>query len=235
MIQKGSIHLNARKYYSITGQPQGANRVYLTMLRRGRGDSSDRGQAIAPTMDGLREPLRKHSRGAPLWSPYCCCWVAGLLVALVISIGFLFPGSALASSIANTDAPSLEVHAGFGAYFRDGAWVPLYITLRNDGNDFRGTLQASNAESPIWQDTFTMIPASIYQQPVTLAHGGKKQYTMYLPMASYPSRVSITVQLLNNKEKVVQSQDVLMQQLFPGDVLVGRFQISKPALNRSRL
>jgi hypothetical protein len=140
---------------------------------------------------------------------------------LVISIGFLFPGSALASSIANTDAPSLEVHAGFGAYFRDGAWVPLYITLRNDGNDFRGTLQASNAESPIWQDTFTMIPASIYQQPVTLAHGGKKQYTMYLPMASYPSRVSITVQLLNNKEKVVQSQDVLMQQLFPGDVLVG--------------
>ena len=29
-----------------------------------------RGQAIAPTMDGPGTPLRGHSRGAPLWSPW---------------------------------------------------------------------------------------------------------------------------------------------------------------------
>jgi hypothetical protein len=30
-----------------------------------------RGQAIAPTMDGPGKSIRRHSRGAPLWSPCC--------------------------------------------------------------------------------------------------------------------------------------------------------------------
>jgi hypothetical protein len=123
--------------------------------------------------------------------------------------------------MASPVAPTLEVHTGFGPYFRDGAWVPFYITLRNNGNDFSGTLAANNPESPIWQDTFTMIPASTYQQPVTLSHGEQKQYTMYLPITSFSGSASITVQLLNNHQKVVQSQNVLLQQLFPEDVLVG--------------
>jgi hypothetical protein len=150
------------------------------------------------------------------------CRVVALFLALLLVIIFsLFPGRIAASSIANTGAPSLEVHAGFGSFFRNGAWVPLYITLHNIGKDFSGTVAASNAASPIWQDTFTMIPASTYQQPVTLSHGEQKQYTLYLPMTSYSGKESITVQLLNSQEKVVQSQNVLLQQLFPWDVLVG--------------
>lgn len=145
----------------------------------------------------------------------------GLLLVLLFSVGFLFPGSALASSTAFTGAPTLEVHAGLGTYFRNGAGVPLYITVRNHGNDFRGILAASMPESPIWQDTFTIVPASTYQQPVTLSHGTQKQYTMYLPITYRSDAASITVQLLNSQEKVVQSQNVLLNQLSSGDVLVG--------------
>jgi hypothetical protein len=32
--------------------------------------SPGRGQAIAPTMDEPGKPLRRQSRGAPLWSPW---------------------------------------------------------------------------------------------------------------------------------------------------------------------
>ncbi len=198
--------------------------MHFTILRRGQSDSSDRGrlqgrgQAIAPTMDGLSESLCRHSRGAPLWSPFGWFRVVALLLALLLSMVFLlFPRSALASS----GAPTLQVNAGFGANFRDGAWIPLYITLRNNGNDFSGILAASNPAGPTWQDTFTLIPTSTYQQPVTLSHGTQKQYTMYLPITSRSGAASITVQLLNSQEKVIQSQNVLLNQLFPEDVLVG--------------
>ncbi len=150
------------------------------------------------------------------------CRVVALLLALLLAIIFsLFPDRALASSMASTGAPTLQVHAGFGAYFRDGAWVPLYITLRNNGNDFSGTLAASNSAGLVWQDTFTLVPASTYQQHITLSHGMQKQYTMYLPITSHSGSASITVQLLNSQEKVVQSQNVLLHQLFSENVFVG--------------
>ena len=37
--------------------------------RTGRGQATGQGQAIAPTMDALRQPLRQHSRGDGLSSP----------------------------------------------------------------------------------------------------------------------------------------------------------------------
>ncbi len=178
----------------------------FTILRREQDYSPDRGRPQGYASQQLR--LMNFAK-------------VGLLLVLLFSVGFLFPGSALASSMAVTRAPTLEVHAGFGMYFRDEAGVPLYITLRNNGNDFRGILAVSIPESPIWQDTFTVVPASTYQQPVTLSHGTQKQYTISLPITSRSGAASITVQLLNNQEKVVQSQNVLLNQLSPWDALVG--------------
>src|SRR5579859_535621 len=88
------------------------------------------------------------------------------LLALVLTIAiafFLSPASASASSLVPSGGPTLQVNAGFGAYFRNGSWVPLYITLRNNGPDFSGTLATSNPESPVWQDTFSTVPVSTYQ------------------------------------------------------------------------
>jgi hypothetical protein len=122
---------------------------------------------------------------------------------------------------ASSSSPTLQINAGFGTYFRVGTWVPLYITLHNNGPDFNGMLTTNNPEGLIWQDTYSMIPSSIYQQPVTILHGTQKQVTLYLPITAQSTTVSIIVQLLDSYGKVVQSQSVLLHQLYPENVFVG--------------
>src|SRR5207244_10077035 len=122
---------------------------------------------------------------------------------------------------ASSSSPTLQVSAGFGTYFRVGGWVPLYITLHNNGPDFNGILTTSNPEGLVWQDTFSMVPSSIYQQPVTVPSGTQKQVTLYLPITAQSSTVSIIVQLLDSNGKVVQSQSVLLHQLFQANAFVG--------------
>ena len=144
--------------------------------------------------------------------------VFDLLLVTILSVGFLFmPTRVFASSSSLT----LQINAGFGTYFRIGAWVPLYITLHNNGSDFNGMLTASNPEGLIWQDTYSMVPSSKYQQPVTVERGTQKHVTLYLPITSQSSTVNIVVQLLDSYGKVVQSQSVLLHQLYPWDAFTG--------------
>jgi uncharacterized membrane protein YhaH (DUF805 family) len=150
------------------------------------------------------------------------CRVLALFLVVILSIGLsLIPIRASASSIAYSRSPTLQVSAGFGTYFRNGAWVPLYITLHNNGPDFIGMLATSIPAGPVWQDTLSMVPSSTYQQSVTVPRGTQKQVTLYLPMTAQLNTVSISVQLLDSHGKVVQSQSVLLHPLFPENVLVG--------------
>src|SRR5260370_10805511 len=127
----------------------------------------------------------------------CCRLLVFFLMVVITCLSFV-PGSALASSMAYAGSPTLQVSAGFGTYFRVGAWVPLYITLHNNGPDFNGMLATSNPEGLVWQDTYSMVPSSIYQQPVTVARETQKQVTLYLPITARSTTVSIIVQLLDN-------------------------------------
>ena len=150
------------------------------------------------------------------------CLVFGLTLTLLLTMTLsLNPTSASAYSVASSGSPTLQVSAGFGTYFRIGAWVPLYITLHNHGSDFSGMLAASNPAGLVWQDTYSMVPSSTYQQSVNVPHGTQKQVILYLPITAQFNAVSISVQLLDNHGKVVQSQSVLLHPLFPGNVLVG--------------
>ncbi len=139
-----------------------------------------------------------------------------LFVFLILCFS-LMPTRVSASSI----SPTLQIRAGFGTYFRVGAWVPLYITLHNNGSDFNGMLATSNPEGVVLQDTYSMVPSSIHQQPVTVPRGTQKQVTLYLPITARSTTVSIIVQLLDNYGKVVQSQSVLLHQLYAENVFVG--------------
>ncbi len=115
----------------------------------------------------------------------------------------------------------MQIDAGFGSYFRVGAWVPLHITLRNTGPEFTGMLSTSNPEGFVWQDTFSMVPSLNYQQPVVVPHGTQKQVTLYLPIPVQASTVNVVVRLLDNQGKMIQSQSVVLHPLYPGDALVG--------------
>ncbi|HYB02463.1 MAG TPA: hypothetical protein VED37_19720, partial [Ktedonobacteraceae bacterium] len=90
-------------------------------------------------------PGRSHS------VPFFIILAIALPTIAIFSFGYVsMPTSVYASS----SGPTMQINAGFGAYYRLGAWVPLYITLRNNGPDFNGTLSTSNPESLVWQDTF---------------------------------------------------------------------------------
>src|SRR5260370_19077822 len=148
-------------------------------------------------------------------------WLLAPSLALVLTLAFsLSPASASAFSLASSGGLALQVNAGFGAYYRNGSWVPLYITLRNNGPDFSGTLSTSNLDGSIWQDTFTMIPSSQYNEPITMPHGTQKQFTMYLPLISFGA-TNILMQLLDSHGNVVQSQNATLHQLNAEDAVVG--------------
>lgn len=164
---------------------------------------------------------RSQSHPMPIASRFTV-WLLVLPLALVLTIAFSSPlASASASSQASSGGLALQVNAGFSAYYRNGSWVPFYITVSNNGPDFSGTLLTSNPESSIWQDTFTMIPSSNYHEPITVSHGTQKQFTMYLPMSSSFGAANILMQLLDSHGNVVRSQNAMLHQLNPEDVFVG--------------
>src|SRR5579864_6156741 len=150
-------------------------------------------------------------------------------LALIFTIGvLLFPDSALAfqptlASNASrlTSVPVLQVNAGFDGRYRNGDWVPIHITLHNNGADFSGTLSTSNPLGPVQATSFTAVPVSTYQRPITLPHGSQQQVTMYLPINALFGTFSIPVQLLDQHGNIIQSQSASLQALNQEDVFVG--------------
>jgi hypothetical protein len=141
--------------------------------------------------------------------------LAGSSLLLVLFF-FVSPANALAHAV--TSGPSFQVSAGFETHYRDGNWIPVQVTLRNDGPDFSGTLSltASNPQYVLQSNSST---TSNYQLPITLANGAQKQVTMYMPL--YLSMQNVTVKLLDSGGQIVGTQSTALNPLGPGDVFVG--------------
>ena len=129
---------------------------------------------------------------------------------------FVFPTQALAHE--RIGGPTFQVNAGFESHYRDGNWVPVQVTLRNDGPDFNGTLSLITPTSQFQGSTSQGI-LSNYQVSITLANGAQKQVIMYLPL--YFDVQNVTVKLLDSSGHTVGSQTAALTPLMPGDVLIG--------------
>src|SRR5438876_26556 len=104
-----------------------------------------------------------------------------LALVLIISLMFFLPhvsAHTSRSARAFASGPTLQVNAGFNARYRDGSWVPVQITLSNNGADFSGTLLVS-APLPFNGRETT---SSFYKQSITLANGAQKQVTINIPV-----------------------------------------------------
>lgn len=111
-----------------------------------------------------------------------------LVAALVLSLaGVLAPPTSAKSATLAASKLTMQVSAGFNTRYRNGSWVPLYVTLYNNGADFSGMLAANSPPSLIAQASFTIVPVSSYRVPVTLPHGMQKQFTLYLPSIRSPA------------------------------------------------
>ncbi len=113
---------------------------------------------------------------------------------------------------------SLQANAGFETRYRDENWVPVQVTLRNDGPDFSGTLSLSASSSQYLGQSNPGTPSN-YQAPISLANGAQKQVTMYVPL--YFDVQSVVVNLLDGSGNVIMSQAAMLNPLSPGEVFVG--------------
>ena len=129
---------------------------------------------------------------------------------------FVFPTQALAHE--RIDGPTFHVNAGFESHYRDGNWVPVQVTLHNDGPDFNGALSLITPTSQ-FQGSSSQGITSNYQVSINLANGAQKQVTMYLPL--YFDVQNVTVKLLDSSGHIVGSQTAALTPLMPGDVLIG--------------
>src|SRR5579875_654305 len=157
-----------------------------------------------------------HSRGSFRFAGFCA------LFALFASF-FLLPAPALAQSrdarsgFIAADGPTFSVNAGFNTRYRSGNWIPVQISLSNNGADFTGSISIT---SPDAQNYYGNTGSqSSYQVPITLPNGSQKQITLYIPI--YSSAPGITVRLLDGNGNTVRSQSSVLQPLNQGDVFAG--------------
>src|SRR5437868_14060845 len=145
-----------------------------------------------------------------------------LALALMIAY-FFFPASASAhtvqASAAIRSGPAFQVNAGFNARYRDGNWVPVQISLSNNGPDFSGMLSIA-APSPFGGPGNL---TSTYRKTITLANGAQKQVTMYVPLnfGAPGTTQSIKINLLDDNGNTVRTQTSTLTSVGQNDVFVG--------------
>src|SRR5713226_1332736 len=93
---------------------------------------------------------------------------AGICLTLIFVL-WILPGTASAhTTSASAAGLSMHVDMGFNSRYRDGNWIPIQVTLRNDGPDFNGTVSI-NLPTPYAGINNTVTTSSTYQQTVSLS------------------------------------------------------------------
>src|SRR5437763_10790921 len=163
-----------------------------------------------------------HRTNRPQWSTRASRLVGSCLAcALTIAI-LLFPMSASAHTTRNpSGGPGFHVNAGFDARYRDGNWIPVQITLSNNGTDFTGTISVN--VPPPYLGGGSANPQAVYQAPISLANGAQKQVMLYVPLyfGSQGSTQAFSVDLLNSNGQKVSSQHTTVRTLGSDDIFVG--------------
>jgi hypothetical protein len=82
-------------------------------------------------------------------------------------------------------AVAIVIEAGFNAYAKSSAWMPLRISLDNTGDALEGKLQLISEKTT---DIFER-----FEQPVSLAKGARREVTMYVPASASTFEVKLIV------------------------------------------
>ena len=140
-----------------------------------------------------------------------------LMIAFCLALALLFFATPAPARAAG-GGPSLQVNAGFGTRYRDENWIPVQVTLNNDGADFNGTLSLSASLPPFLTQGNT-VPTSSYQLPIALPNGTQKQVMLSMPL--YYDVQSVIAKLLDGSGNAIVSQTAKLNPLLPTEVFAG--------------
>ncbi|MCC7358669.1 MAG: hypothetical protein IT317_04300 [Anaerolineales bacterium] len=152
--------------------------------------------ALATRLPRARAGLRR-------WGP--------LLVAALLLAGPLSAGRAQAAPSAQANPITLTARAGFDGYYKDQRWLPLRVTVANDGPDLSGTLQIV---TPRFNNTELVVTRA-----VELPTQSRREIYLYVPAEGYLS--TLKVSLLNNQNKEIATATTRLAQTNGGDLVYG--------------
>lgn len=105
----------------------------------------------------------------------------------------------------------VEVKCGYNNSIQVRCYVPFYITIENNGENFDGSVQVITPKNEY---------NVMYEKDVSLARGTKKTVTLTVPIMNYTDKVN--VRIVNRKDKVVWSENVKCNVLYSlTDVNIG--------------
>lgn len=133
------------------------------------------------------------------------------LAALLLG-GWLF-------NLAATPAPSapadiiINARAGFDGYYKDGLWVPVRVTISNDGADASGSLRVSVPRNYSAAET-------IFERVIELPTQSRREFFLYVAPEGYLS--DLKVEFVDSKAKTVRGAAVArLVQAGPMDLVFG--------------
>ncbi|MCU0511505.1 MAG: hypothetical protein MUE40_02940 [Anaerolineae bacterium] len=129
---------------------------------------------------------------------------AGLLL-------FLLLAALPATAQQTTDAPvTLRASAGYDGCFREGAWLPVQVRVRNSGSSLSGRLT-------VRPETSGRVVSNAYSTPLDLPAGSEKEVFLYVLARSQPPEM--VVELLDAEGVRVAQQTVSLRLVDPRDEL----------------
>jgi hypothetical protein len=122
------------------------------------------------------------------------------VVTLVSSPGF---------SRAQDNAVKLSVEAGYEGYFRGGQWLPVLVSVSNDGADISGELR-------VFAPDLFGGGSDTYATTIDLPTRSSKQVYLYIPLSDQITQLRVE---LATRERLVTSQIVDIRLMRESDML----------------
>ncbi|MCD4685876.1 MAG: hypothetical protein K8S97_08065, partial [Anaerolineae bacterium] len=107
-------------------------------------------------------------------------------------------------------AITLTVAAGYDGFFRPGQWIPLRVTMSNDGDSLDGYLRVRTGELGGLEET-------TYRTPLDLPRGARKQVFLYISLENFARDAQVEV--VNANGRVVARETIRLRQVGRSDVL----------------
>jgi hypothetical protein len=147
--------------------------------------------------------------------------VAFVVMALLAALGaWRLPPAHAERPRQEAGAISLTARAGFDGYYKDGMWVPIRVTLANDGPDVNAMLQVA---SPRYSGSELNIV-----RPISLPSQSRKEVFLYISPEGYHSGVKVS---LVSERDVLATATTRLSQAGPGDLVYGIIAANPSSFN----
>ncbi len=128
--------------------------------------------------------------------------IANLFTSLVLVAGLILANVLVAhAQTAQSSGIKMQVEPHFSGHFKFGEWLPLRVTLENDGPPLRAELRADTTEAG---------GQTAYIAPVELPTGARKRITLYVMPPSFAQAVRVRL-MDQDRELAAQSVKVSVE------------------------